>query len=173
MSPQPADAPATAPHEPAAAAAFADPQPPAVRRERSERVFHGDTFVDEFAWLADKENPETISYLEAQNAYTEALTAGQEDLRTGQTQPDPGVVALDIEQLVLQVEHPTALGEEVPPQGQPHRVGPGGPVERLGDGSPPVDDQRLEILGRHGQAADVERFGPVLIIGSAIDPAEH
>jgi len=82
MSPQPADAPATAPHEPAATAAFADPQPPAVRREHSERVFHGDTFVDEFAWLADKENPETISYLEAQNAYTEALTAGQEDLRT-------------------------------------------------------------------------------------------
>src|SRR5580693_1534434 len=82
MSPQPADAPATAPHEPAATAAFADPQPPAVRRERSERVFHGDTFVDEFAWLADKENPETISYLEAQNAYTEALTAGQDDLRT-------------------------------------------------------------------------------------------
>jgi oligopeptidase B len=82
MSPQPADAQATASHERAAAAAFADPQPPAVRRERSERVFHGDTFVDEFAWLADKENPETISYLEAQNAYTEALTAGQEPLRT-------------------------------------------------------------------------------------------
>jgi hypothetical protein len=67
MSPQPADAPATAPRESAAPApaAFADPQPPAVRREPSERVFHGDTFVDEFAWLADKENPETIAYLEA------------------------------------------------------------------------------------------------------------
>jgi oligopeptidase B len=82
MSPQPADAPATATSEPAAATAFADPQPPAVRRSDSERVFHGDTVVDEYAWLADKENPETISYLEAQNAYTEALTAGQEDLRS-------------------------------------------------------------------------------------------
>jgi oligopeptidase B len=81
MSPQPADAPATASHVPAATAAFAEPQPPAVRQSASERVFHGDTVVDEYAWLADKENPETISYLEAQNAYTEVLTAGQEELR--------------------------------------------------------------------------------------------
>jgi oligopeptidase B len=53
------------------------PQPPAVARVPSERTHHGDTFVDEFAWLADKESPETISYLEAQNAYTAALTADQ------------------------------------------------------------------------------------------------
>jgi oligopeptidase B len=58
-----------------------DPQPPAVARVPSERIHHGDTFVDEFAWLADKENPETIAYLEAQNAYTGALTAGQGPLR--------------------------------------------------------------------------------------------
>jgi oligopeptidase B len=62
-------------------AAFADPQPPAVRREPRERVHHGDTVTDEYAWLADKANPETIAALEAQNAYTEALTAGQESLR--------------------------------------------------------------------------------------------
>jgi oligopeptidase B len=55
--------------------------PPAVRRIPSERVHHGDTVVDDYAWLADKENPETIAYLEAQNAYTEALTAGQAPLR--------------------------------------------------------------------------------------------
>ncbi|MGH3406488.1 MAG: hypothetical protein ACRDRJ_28895, partial [Streptosporangiaceae bacterium] len=47
-------------------------RPPEVRRVPSERTHHGDTFVDEFAWLADKENPDTIAYLEAQNAYTEA-----------------------------------------------------------------------------------------------------
>src|SRR6185437_16626172 len=56
-------------------------RPPEVRRVPSERVHHGDTFVDEYAWLADKTNPETIAYLEAQNAYTEALTAGQAGLR--------------------------------------------------------------------------------------------
>jgi len=56
-------------------------EPPAARRTRSERTFHGDTFIDEYAWLADKENPETIAFLEAENAYTEAMTAGQAGLR--------------------------------------------------------------------------------------------
>jgi oligopeptidase B len=36
--------------------------------------------VDEYAWLSAKENPETIAYLEAENAYTKALTAGQAQL---------------------------------------------------------------------------------------------
>src|SRR6266581_4890055 len=38
-------------------------EPPAARRIRSERTFHGDTFIDEYAWLADKDNPETIAFL--------------------------------------------------------------------------------------------------------------
>ena len=61
------------------------PQPvrttPAARRIPHERTFHGDTFVDEYAWLADAGSPETIAYLEAENAYTEAMTAGQAGLR--------------------------------------------------------------------------------------------
>ena len=56
-------------------------QPPAARREPAERIFHGDTFVDEYAWLAAKDNPETLAFLTAENAYTEALTAGQAPLR--------------------------------------------------------------------------------------------
>jgi oligopeptidase B len=54
---------------------------PAAKRVPAERTFHGDTVVDDYAWLADKGNPDTIAYLEAQNAYTEALTAGQAGLR--------------------------------------------------------------------------------------------
>jgi oligopeptidase B len=54
---------------------------PAARRIPSERTHHGDTFIDEYAWLSDKDNPETIAYLEAENAYTEAATAGQAALR--------------------------------------------------------------------------------------------
>jgi oligopeptidase B len=56
-------------------------EPPAARRIPSERTFHGDTFNDDYAWLGDKENPETIAFLEAENAYTEAMTAGQAGLR--------------------------------------------------------------------------------------------
>ena len=58
----------------------AQPQPPIARRIRSERTYHGDTVVDEYAWLADKDDPETIAYLEAENAYTAAITAGQAGL---------------------------------------------------------------------------------------------
>jgi oligopeptidase B len=56
-------------------------EPPAAKRIPADRTFHGDTFTDEYAWLADKKNPDTIAYLEAQNAYTEAMTAGQAGLR--------------------------------------------------------------------------------------------
>ncbi|MBF9010853.1 MULTISPECIES: S9 family peptidase [Corynebacterium] len=38
------------------------------------RSFHGRDFVDDYEWMRDKESPETIAYLEAENAYTEART---------------------------------------------------------------------------------------------------
>ena len=55
--------------------------PPAAARIPAERTHHGDTVIDEYAWLAGKENPATIAFLEAENAYTQALTAGQAPLR--------------------------------------------------------------------------------------------
>ena len=54
---------------------------PAAARIPAERTHHGDTVIDEYAWLADKENPETIAFLDAENAYTEAMTADQAALR--------------------------------------------------------------------------------------------
>ena len=48
----------------------------------TERTHHGDTVTDPYAWLADPKDPEVIAYLEAENAYTEALTAGLADLRS-------------------------------------------------------------------------------------------
>jgi oligopeptidase B len=52
-----------------------------AKQVHSTRTHHGDTVVDEYAWLADKENPETIAYLEAENAYTEEATAHLAELR--------------------------------------------------------------------------------------------
>ena len=57
------------------------PRPPAARRIRHERTFHGDAFIDEYAWLEAKDDPETIAFLEAENGYTDAMTAGQAELR--------------------------------------------------------------------------------------------
>ncbi len=56
-------------------------EPPAAKQVPSQRTFHGDTVTDEYAWLADKSDPDTIGYLTAENAYTEAATAGLASLR--------------------------------------------------------------------------------------------
>jgi oligopeptidase B len=37
-------------------------------------VWHGEKVTDPFFWLRDKSNPEVIKYLEAENAYTAAMT---------------------------------------------------------------------------------------------------
>ncbi len=49
--------------------------PPLAKQVPSERTHHGDTVTDEYAWLADRADPDTIAYLEAENAFTEAATA--------------------------------------------------------------------------------------------------
>src|SRR5580658_9676606 len=56
-------------------------EPPTAKQVPSERTYHGDTVIDEYAWLAAKDDPDTIAYLTAENAYTEAATAGLAGLR--------------------------------------------------------------------------------------------
>src|SRR6266487_1612061 len=80
-NPDRTDSPAAATPDAPAGPGPARPVPPAAGRVRHERIHHGDTVVDEYAWLAGKDNPETIAYLEAENAYTAAMTAGQAGLR--------------------------------------------------------------------------------------------
>ncbi len=61
-------------------ATTAPPAPPIAKRIPAERSHHGDTFIDDYAWLGDKDNPDTIAFLEAENAYTQDMIAGQADL---------------------------------------------------------------------------------------------
>jgi oligopeptidase B len=56
-------------------------EPPSAKQVPQDRTYHGDTVVDEYAWLADKDNPDTIAYLKAENAYTDAATAGLSSLQ--------------------------------------------------------------------------------------------
>jgi oligopeptidase B len=49
------------------------PAPPLARREPVEQVLHGDRRVDHYAWLRQKENPEVLAYLNAENGYTDAV----------------------------------------------------------------------------------------------------
>ena len=55
--------------------------PPIARQVPAERSHHGDTVTDEFSWLAEKDDPQTIAYLDAENAYTERATAHLATLR--------------------------------------------------------------------------------------------
>ncbi|WP_432981692.1 S9 family peptidase [Dactylosporangium sp. CA-233914] len=56
-------------------------QPPTAKRVPHERVHHGDTVVDEYFWLQNKDDPDTVAYLEAENTFTTAATAHLEPLR--------------------------------------------------------------------------------------------
>jgi oligopeptidase B len=56
-------------------------QPPVAPRRPSERTLHGQVRVDDYEWLRAKDDPETLAYLEAENAYTQERTAHLADLR--------------------------------------------------------------------------------------------
>jgi oligopeptidase B len=49
--------------------------PPSAQRRPTELTAHGDTRVDDWYWLRDRDNPEVIAYLEAENDWTEQATA--------------------------------------------------------------------------------------------------
>jgi oligopeptidase B len=49
------------------------PQAPIAARKPTEYQIHGDVRMDNYSWLREKENPEVIAYLEAENAYTKAI----------------------------------------------------------------------------------------------------
>ena len=53
----------------------AEPKPPVAPVHERREARHGATVVDDYYWLREKSNPETIRYLEAENAYTAAMTA--------------------------------------------------------------------------------------------------
>jgi len=55
--------------------------PPDVRPIPHTTVVHGDTLVDPYFWLNQRENPEVLDYLRAENAYAEANLAHTKDLQ--------------------------------------------------------------------------------------------
>ncbi|MCV7174691.1 oligopeptidase B, partial [Mycolicibacterium sphagni] len=55
-------------------------EPPVAKRVETRREFHGDVFVDPYEWMREKADPEVIAHLEAENAYTDAMTDHLEPL---------------------------------------------------------------------------------------------
>ncbi|MDT8392400.1 MAG: S9 family peptidase [Bacteroidales bacterium] len=56
--------------------------PPSAKKIAKELSIHGDTRTDNYYWLNDRENDEVIAYLEAENAYTEAMMKHTEELQS-------------------------------------------------------------------------------------------
>ena len=54
---------------------------PEVAKKPMELEIHGDTRVDEYYWLRERENPEVIRYLEAENEYADELMKGYSGLQ--------------------------------------------------------------------------------------------
>ncbi|MEV0763913.1 S9 family peptidase [Nocardia sp. NPDC050435] len=54
---------------------------PVAKKVPVEREHHGDVFIDEYEWLREKQDPEVLAHLAAENAYTEAQTAHLRGLR--------------------------------------------------------------------------------------------
>jgi oligopeptidase B len=47
--------------------------PPVAQKRPFELTFHGHTRIDDYYWLRERENPEVIEYLNAENEYTRAV----------------------------------------------------------------------------------------------------
>jgi oligopeptidase B len=56
-------------------------QPPVARKVAKDLVLHGHARVDEYYWLNRREDPEVIAYLQAENAYTDAVMKPAAGLR--------------------------------------------------------------------------------------------
>ncbi len=50
-------------------------EPPVAKKEPKELTIHGDTRIDNYYWLNDREDKEVIQYLEDENAYTKSMLA--------------------------------------------------------------------------------------------------
>ncbi|GAB4335386.1 MAG: oligopeptidase B [Calditrichia bacterium] len=57
------------------------PQPPVAKKIPKADTLFGDVRIDNYYWLRDRNNPEVIQYLEAENAYTAAVMKHTEPLQ--------------------------------------------------------------------------------------------
>jgi oligopeptidase B len=151
-------------------------QPPKAKRIPERRSHHGDTITDDYAWLAVKEDPETISFLEAENAYTADLTAAQaglrdeifEEIKTRTKETDLSVPArkggwwyyvrtVEGKQYAVRCRRAVRPGETAPPMTQD-----GTPLdgeEVLLDGNELAGDSEFFSLGTFDVSPDGRKLG--------------
>src|SRR5487761_1574202 len=55
--------------------------PPTARQEPSPSTLHGHTLEDNYRWMRDKDSPEVIAHLQAENQYTLSVMAPTKELQ--------------------------------------------------------------------------------------------
>jgi len=66
---------------PSQAALAEGPEPPVAKIEAKTFVEHGQERTDDYYWLKDRDNPDVVKYLEAENAYTAAVLGHTQTLQ--------------------------------------------------------------------------------------------
>ncbi len=56
-------------------------EPPEARKEEKKLVMHGDTRIDYYYYMNQRDNPEVIDYLNAENKYLEQMLSHTEDMQ--------------------------------------------------------------------------------------------
>ena len=124
--------------------------PPVAKRVDTTREFHGDVFNDPYEWLRDKADAEVIGYLEAENTYTDAVTAHLEPLQ----QKIFDEIKARTKETDLSV--PTRRGDYWyygrSFEGKQYGVHCRCVVHDLEDWIPPTFDEHTEVPGRGGPA---------------------
>jgi oligopeptidase B len=64
-----------------AACAGKEDAPPDAEQRPERLELHGDVRFDNYFWLRDRDDPEVIAYLEAENAYTERMLEPMDGLQ--------------------------------------------------------------------------------------------
>ena len=57
-------------------------QPPAAKIAPKKITVHGDTRTDNYFWLRDRTDPDTMAYLEDENSYTRGVMRHTEELQS-------------------------------------------------------------------------------------------
>jgi oligopeptidase B len=57
------------------------PRPPKAKKKPKEVVIHGDMLSDEYHWMRDRSDPDTMAYINAENEHTDRASRSLEGLR--------------------------------------------------------------------------------------------
>ncbi|HRK60361.1 MAG TPA: hypothetical protein PLI74_12015, partial [Candidatus Kapabacteria bacterium] len=55
--------------------------PPTAAKKSHLTTIHGITITDDYFWLRERENPEVLDHLHAENAYTQQVMAHTQELQ--------------------------------------------------------------------------------------------